>query len=413
MPKITLFIVRKIFLTVCLIIACFLVGYFLGSRQYQIQFESFRNIKISREVPPDKSVLDFSLFWQVWDTVEAKYFDKNKIVPAEMVYGAIKGMVESLGDPYTVFLTPTENKVVNEDLNGSFEGIGIQIGFKGTQLAVMAPLPNSPAEKAGIKPGDFIIGIKDESKKIDHGTTGLSLNQAVEEIRGPRGSKVTLTLLREGVTEPLVIELTRAKLDVPSLILNYVGDNGKYTHLELLKFGAETTGEWKKAVDEIIKKKEVAGIILDIRNNPGGYLQGAIDIAAEFMKVGSVAVIEEKSNGIRNEFKTERIGLLSNTKVVVLINGGSASASEILAGALRDGKNIKLIGEKTFGKGTIQEPDELPGGAGIHITTAKWLTPSGYWVNEKGLEPDFKVEDNVETTEDEQLQKAIEFLNSQ
>ncbi len=413
MPKINLFIIRKIFLTICLIIACFLVGYFLGSRQYQIQIENFRNIKISREIPPDKSALDFSLFWQVWDDLEIKYFDKSKIVPSEMVYGAIRGMVEALGDPYTVFLSPEENKVVNEDLNGSFEGVGIQIGFKGTQLAVTAPLPDSPAEKAGIKPGDFIIGIKDEAKKIDHGTTGLSLPQAVEEIRGPKGTKVTLTLLREGMAEPLIVELTRVKMEVPSIILSYVGDNGKYAHLKLLKFGAETTDEWKKAVDEILKKKEVIGIILDLRNNPGGYLQGAVDICSEFMKVGSVAVIEEKSDGTRNGFKTERIGLFSNIKVVVLINGGSASASEILAGALRDNLHLKLIGEKSFGKGTIQEPDELSGGAGIHITTAKWLTPSGFWVNEKGLEPDIKIEDDVKTAEDEQLQKAIEVLNSQ
>lgn len=389
-----------------------MVGYFLGSRQYQIQIESFKNIRISREIPPDKSVLDFTLFWQVWDDLEAKYFDKSKLVPTEMVYGAIKGMVEAVGDPYTAFLPPSQNKVVNEDLNGSFEGVGIQIGFKGTQLAVIAPLPNSPAEKAGIKAGDFIVGIKDDKKKINQGTVGISLPDAVEIIRGAAGTKVTLTLLREGNTEPMVMELTRAKVDVPSVILSYVGDNGKYAHIRLLKFGSETTGEWEKAVDEINKKKEVRGVVLDLRNNPGGYLQGAVDIASDFMKVGSVAVIEEKSDGAKNQFKTERVGLLTNMSVAVIINGGSASASEILAGALRDIQHIKLVGEKSFGKGTIQEPEELGGGAGLHITTAKWLTPSGYWVNEKGLEPDIKIEDNLKTTEDEQLQKAIELLNS-
>ncbi len=413
MPKINLFIIRKIFLTIALIIICFLGGYFLGSRQYQIQFENFKNIRISREVPPDKSVLDFTLFWQVWDDLEAKYFDKSKLVPAEMVYGAIKGMVEAIGDPYTAFLPPNQNKVVNEDLNGSFEGVGIQIGFKGTQLAVVAPLPNSPAEKAGIKAGDFIVEIKDDKKKIDRGTVGISLPEAVEIIRGAAGTKVTLTLLREGNTEPMVIELTRAKVEVPSVILSYVGDNGKYAHIKLLKFGAETTGEWEKAINELIKKKEVRGIVLDLRNNPGGYLQGAVNIASDFLKVGSVVVIEERSDGAKNPFKTDRLGLLTNMSVVVLINGGSASASEILAGAIRDIQHIKLVGEKSFGKGTIQEPEELDGGAGLHITTAKWLTPSGYWVNEKGLEPDVKIEDNLETTEDEQLQKAIEVLNSQ
>ena len=374
--------------------------------------KKFPRVTISREIPPDKSDLDFSLFWRVWDTVSSRYFDKSKIIPANMIYGAIEGMVVAIGDPYTTFLPPSENKVVQEDLNGSFEGVGIQIGFKGKQLAVVAPLPNSPAEKAGVKPGDYIVGIKDEGKDIDRGTVGVSLSEAVQMIRGKAGTKVTLTLLRGDATEPIVVELVREKLDVPTLILAYVGEGGSIAHIRLLKFGGETNGEWEKVVKEILKKKEVKAVILDLRSNPGGYLQGAVDIASEFLKAGSIVVTEEKYDGTKAEDKVERLGLLINIPLVVLVNEGSASASEILAGALRDDRKVQLIGEKTFGKGTIQEPVQLEGGSGLHITIARWLNPSGYWVNEKGLEPDIEVSDNPETSQDEQLEKAIEFLES-
>ena len=189
------------------------------------------------------------------------------------------------------------------------------------------------------------------------------------------------------------------------------GGNGrKVAHLRLLKFGAETYAEWDKAVVEISQKADLSGVILDLRNNPGGYLQGAIDTASDFLKVGDVVVIQESGSKVKESFKSERVGRLGGKKLVVLVNEGSASASEILAGALRDDNHVKIIGETTFGKGTIQEPLELDGGAGLHITIARWLTPSGFWVNEKGLEPDIKIEDNPETLEDEQLLKAIELL---
>lgn len=344
--------------------------------------------------------------------LSSKYFDKTNLNPGKMVYGAISGMVSAIGDPYTVFLPPEENKVVQEDLNGAFEGIGIQIGFKGTQLAVIAPLPGSPAEKAGIKPGDFIIGIKDEGKKIEMGTVGISLPEAVQMIRGKAGTKVTLTLLRDTSPKPMVVELVREKMEIPTLILSYVGEGESVAHIRLLKFGGETEKEWSKVVSEILKKKSVRAVVLDVRSNPGGYLQGAVDVASEFLKNNSVVVIEERGDGSKSEYKVERMGLLTNIPVVVLINEGSASASEILSGALRDIRKIKLVGEKSFGKGTIQEPAQLDNGAGIHITVARWLTPSGYWVNEKGLEPDVEIEDDPKTSEDEQLQEAIKLLES-
>ncbi len=389
----------------------FSTGYFIGKRGFELEKKGFK-IEINRDTPADKN-LNFTLFWKVWDTVTESYYDKSKIAPKNMVYGAIKGMVDSIGDPYTTFLTPSENQVIQEDLQGNFEGIGIQIGFRGTQLAVVAPLPGSPAEKAGIKAGDYIIGVKDEAKGIDRGTVGISLPEAVQTIRGTAGTKVTLALLRNGSDQPIIVDVTRASIDVPSVSLAFVGKDKSIAHIRLLKFGGETTTEWESSVLEVLKNPDLKGVIVDLRNNTGGYLQGAVDIASEFLEVGDVVVIEEKGSGERNEFKVERMGKLKKEPLVILVNKGSASASEILAGALRDDKKTFLIGTTTFGKGTIQEPLEIENGAGLHITTAKWLTPSKFWVNEVGLDPDVKIEDDPETPEDEQLNEAIKVVENQ
>ena len=409
MPKTNFTLIRYLILAVIVLAATFSAGYLIGFKGYQGSLAEFPKVTITRELPPDKKDLDFSLFWRVWDTINTSYFDKEKVIPANMVYGAIEGMVSALGDPYTVFLPPDKNRVVQEDLLGSFDGIGIQIGFKGNQLAVIAPLPNSPSEKAGIEAGDFIVGIKDEAKGIERGTVGISITDAVSAIRGPAGTIVTLTLLREGQEEPIVVDVVRESIDVPSVTLTFVGDDENIAQVRLLKFGGETEAEWEEAVIEILKKQSLKGIVLDLRNNPGGYLQGAVDIASEFMKTGRVVVIEERGEQ-KSEYVVEKIGRFPNTPLVVLVNQGSASASEILAGALRDDKKVKLVGEKTFGKGTIQEPQQVDGGAGLHITVARWLTPSGVWVDGEGLTPDFELEDNGETDEDEQLQKGIELL---
>jgi len=409
-PKINFPKVRKFILIVLACAILFGGGYALGASGFKASLNKFPNVTISRTIPPNKQNVDFSLFWRVWDTLSAKYFDKSKLNPGKMVYGAISGMVSAVGDPYTVFLAPEENKIVEEDLNGTLEGVGIQIGYRGTQLAVIAPLPDTPAEKAGVKAGDFIIGIKDEAKDIDQGTSGMSVPDAVSIIRGRAGTKVTLTLLREATPEPVVVELTRARIDVPTLITTYVGEGESVAHIRLLKFGGETEAEWNKAVREILRKDSVEAVVLDLRNNPGGYLQSAVDVASDFLKTGSVVVTEERGDGTKNQFKVERLGLLTSTPTVVLVNEGSASASEILAGALRDVRKISLVGGKTFGKGTIQEPIDVDGGAGLHVTIARWLTPNGTWVNEKGLEPDVVIEDDEATPEDEQLNKAIELL---
>lgn len=410
MAKVNLSTVRKIIASVFLAVALFSSGYFLGTSGFKAKVNKAKNIQIVRELPPDKHNIDFSLFWKVWDILEAQYFDKSKINRTEMIYGAIEGLVAALKDPYTVFLPPKENKVVQEDLSGSFEGIGIQIGFRGSQLAVIAPLPGSPAEKAGLKAGDFIIAIKDEAKGIDRGTVGMSLPEAVEAIRGKAGSKVTLLLTREGENTPLAKEVVRAKLNVPSVIVTLEGDEKQIAHVKLLKFNGDTLKEWNKELGQVFAKENLSGMVLDLRNNPGGYMEGAVDIAAEFLPVGSLVILEERTAVAKKEYRTQRAGKLTKIPLVVLVNEGSASAAEILAGALRDLNRAKLVGEKTFGKGSIQEPLELEGGSGLHITVAKWLTPNGIWVNGEGLEPDVKIADDEKTVDDEQLQEALKFL---
>ncbi len=386
-------------------------GYYLGVQGYKAEVTKALEVKVSRVTPPDKNV-DFTLFWQVWDTLSAKYYDKSKLVPSEMVYGAIKGMVDSVGDPYTMYLPPTQNKIVDEDLSGSFEGVGIEIGYRDSKLAVVSPLPGSPAEKAGVKPSDYIVHITDKLKNVDVNAQALSLPQAVSYIRGPANTKVSLTLIRDGNPTPIVVELTRAKLNVPSITLKFVGKGENIADIKVSKFGAETASEWNKAVNIILQKQGVKEVIVDLRNNPGGYLQSAIDLGSDFVPTGTTIVIQENGDGSREEFKSEKLGRLQNYKVVVLINGGSASASEILSGALRDDRGFKLIGEKSFGKGTVQEPVEITGGSGLHVTTSKWLTPKGTWVHGVGLTPDVEILDDEKTVEDEQLQKAIEFLNN-
>jgi carboxyl-terminal processing protease len=415
-PRFPLLLLRKAIVVILLISSSFTIGYYVGFSGFKSAVSEFPKVEISRETPPEKQNLDFSLFWRVWDTLHTRYFDKEKLIPSQLVYGAIRGMVASIDDPYTVFLPPSENKIVQEDLQGNFEGVGIQIGFKGTQLAVIAPLPNSPAEKAGVRAGDFIVGIIDKGKEIERNTSGITLPEAVQAIRGPAGSRVTLVLRREEKEELLEIEIVRASINVSSIIVDYLGEDsdesgkGVIAHVKVLKFAGETLTEWEETVIELLKRKDLSGIIIDVRNNPGGFLQGAVELASDFLDTGEVVVTEEDGSGLTQEFRVEKLGRFRNSDIVVLVNEGSASASEIFAGALRDNKEVILVGETTFGKGTIQESQQIDNGIGLHITTARWLTPSGFWVNDGGLIPDIEIEDNPETEEDEQLLEAVKLF---
>lgn len=402
MSKLNLRQIRVILLTIAFGLLAGGIGYSLGSQKIEVSLDRASGVKIERTAPADHANLDFSLFWSVWDRLSANYLDKAALKPAAMIYGAIRGMTAALGDPYTVFLPPTENKQTKEDLNGAFEGVGIQLGYQDGNLTVVSPLKGMPAEKAGIKAGDFILKIDDKE------TNGLSLPEAVNLIRGPSGTKVKLTLLREGEANPDEKELIRQEIVVPSV---EIGFEGNLAVLKLSRFGDRTDEEWGKAIDEVLSHQPTAaGLILDLRNNPGGYLAGSIFTASEFLSSG-VVVQQEHANGQRENFAVDRKGKLINLPLVVLINKGSASASEILAGALQEHKRAKVVGEKSFGKGTIQEAQELPGGAGLHITTARWLLPSGKSIDKNGVTPDFEIKDNPETKEvDEQLEKAKEIL---
>lgn len=357
---------------------------------------------------------DLSLMWKVRDALNLDYLDKEKVKDDKaLMYGSIKGMVEALDDPYTMFLAPEENKSANEDLAGSFAGVGIQLGYKEKTLAAMSIIPKSPAEKAGIKSGDLILKIVDKANKVDKDTTGISLDEAVKLIRGKKGTEVTLNLYREGKTGSFDMTLTRDDINVPGLEMEWKESGGKkIAWIKFYKFSEQIFNEWPEMVNKIKNEKDgnYGGVILDLRNNPGGYLQASVLAASEFLNDG-VVVKQESTNGITETYKVDKTrGNLLNDKMVVLINGGSASASEILAGALKDHGRAKLVGEKSFGKGTVQETKEFKDGSGIHITIAKWLLPSGKNIHKEGITPDVEVKSGDDPKVDIQLDKAIDVL---
>jgi len=356
---------------------------------------------------------DLSLFWQVWQELEQKYLDKEAIDGEEMVFGAIKGMVASLGDPYTSFFPPSDNKVNKEELNGEFGGVGIQLGFKNQTLSVVAPLGNTPADQAGVEPGDYILKITDKNKDINQDTEGISLPEAVKLIRGKEGTVVTLTLMREN-KPPFEVDLTRAKIVIPSLTEEWIERDGKkIAYVHLLQFSEVMYQQWEDWVRTVSQEKQTenfGGVILDLRNNPGGYLEGSVFVASEFLSSG-VIVKQEGVNDLQTH-QVSRVGNLLDVPLVVLVNRGSASASEILAGALKHYQRGQIIGEKTFGKGTVQEPEDLPGGSGLHITVARWLLPGGENIHDQGIEPDIGVslEEQAEEGIDMVLEKGIQVL---
>jgi carboxyl-terminal processing protease len=380
---------RKIifgFLVAILIGGSFYGGFFYGKLQCKV-------------CPPED--IDFSLFWEAYHKLQEKFVDKSKIDPKQIIYGAISGMVKSLGDPYTTFLTPEETKRFIEDVKGTFEGIGIEIGIKKGQLQVIAPLEGTPAFRAGLKAGDKILKINDTP------TVDLTLEQAVSMIRGPKGTKVRLTIYREGWEKEKEIEIVRDVIEVPSLRWE---EKDGIIYIRIYQFSERASLDFARAAIEILKSPS-RKIVLDLRDNPGGYLEVAQDIAGWFLEKGKTVVIEEFANGERKEYKSEGPSYFSDYKIVVLINGGTASGAEILAGALRDNRGTLLIGEKSFGKGSVQELERLMEGS-LKITIAKWLTPNGKLISDVGLEPDEVVKMPEGEEKDLQLERAIEILKN-
>lgn len=410
-----------------LVIIAALLGYYVGVTKISFELRNYepRIDVTSKEPPPSEKSVDFSTMWTVMQKLTSTYYDKEAINPQKFLDGAIQGMVNSLDDPYTVYLPPARNNDFKQGLAGKFEGIGAELGMKGKQIVVVAPLDGSPAQKAGLRPGDAILKVNDDF------TNGWSLTQAVDKIRGEKGTDVTLTVLHKNDSKPVDVKIVRDTIQVKSVvtwtkkvkdideikanteILKKAPDD-KVVYVRLSQFGDSTNKEWEviaaKIARDVKADNKIRGVILDLRNNPGGYLNDAVYIASEFLRDGTV-VQQEDRNKDRTGYAVTGKGLLFDVPLVILINKGSASASEIVAGAMQDRKRAELVGEQSFGKGTIQQAEDLGGGAGLHITIAKWLTPDGRWIHQKGLTPDVKVElDSKDQSHDVQLEKAVEEL---
>src|SRR3989338_3853852 len=314
-----------------------------------------------------------------------KYVDEDKLDTKKLLYGAIQGMVDSIGDPYTVFFEPPESKKFQEEISGSFGGVGIEIGKREGVLTVIAPIKDTPAYKAGLKAGDKIL-------RVDNAPTAdLSIEEVVNLIRGKRGTPVVLTISSNGA-DTRDVEIIRDTIKIPTVEWTMLeSEEKKVAYLQIFTFNQNVDSEFQKAAQEILKS-EAERLIVDFRNNPGGLLDSAINIAGWFLDKGQVVTVEAFKDDSRNEFKSSGNGSLKIYPTVILINGGSASASEIVAGALHDNRGVRLVGEKTFGKGSVQELESFKDGSSLKVTVAKWLTPNGISISDTGIEPDTKVE---------------------
>lgn len=352
--------------------------------------------------------LDLAPFWKTLETLDDRFVatTASSSVPSdkEKVWGAIEGVTASYGDPYTIFFPPKETTAFEEEVRGSFEGVGMEIAIKDKVLTVVAPLKNTPAERAGIQPGDQIL-------KIDKlYTGGMTVEEAIKHIRGPRGTTVTLAIKRNGGIED--IKVTRDVINIPTIDTK-LRDDGVFV-ISLYNFSANSANLFRDALREFIESGSDK-LVLDLRNNPGGYLESAVDMASFFLPLGKTVVIEDA--GVKAKQKAERsFGynvFTENLKMVILINEGSASASEILAGALHEHGIAKLVGEKSFGKGSVQELIEITPDTALKVTIARWLTPKGKSISENGLEPDIKIEvtaKDIEKKLDPQMDKAVSIL---
>ncbi len=397
------------FAVLAFLVLAFFVGYDRGrgSLSSGSDVVSVNGAVILNRKSQDNEV-DFALFWKVWEILKDKFVDQSKLDAKQMLYGAIDGMLASTGDPYTTFFDPKEKEDFQEDMTGNFEGIGAEMAIKDEILTIVSPLEGTPAERVGLLAGDKILKIDGEP------TTNMDVEEAVRRIRGPKGTSVTLNIYHEGDEEPEDIVVPREVIHVKSLRFEMREEDVAYIRLN--RFGDETADEFEWAVRSAVSAK-AQGLVIDLRNNPGGLLTSAVDIASFLLPEKSVVVIEENGRGDRKELKTHVGDVFSELPTSVIINGGSASASEILAGALRENRdNVRLIGEQSFGKGSVQELVSVTKDTAVKITVAKWLTPQGNQINKIGITPDETVSvtrEQVTSKEDPQLQKAIEWVKSQ
>lgn len=350
---------------------------------------------------------DFEQFWKVWNILNEKYVPTKHAAVSneEKVWGAIAGLTNSLGDPYTYFMPPQEKSLFEQDVQGSFGGVGMQIGAKDGLLTVIAPLKGSPAERAGIKKGDRVL-------KIDNATTSeMTIDKALYLIRGPVGKSVKLTIFRTEIKEPFDVSIVREVIQVPTI------DTEKREDIFIIRlYGFPATGAelFRQALREFVKSG-ADKLVLDMRGNPGGYLEVAVDMASWFLPQGKVVVSEEEKSGKGQVFRSKGYNIFGDKfHFVILVDGGSASAAEILAGALQQHGVATLVGTKTFGKGSVQELIPVTEDTSLKVTVARWVTPNGTNLSEGGIDPDVKVDitrEEVEQGKDPQLDRAIELLH--
>jgi len=386
-----------------------IVGYLLpGNRQPDGNLPSIGSL-IPPEGPEASTPSDqkelFKPFWEAWDIVHDNFVDQP-LDDELLMQGAIRGMVDALGDQHTSYMDPDQTRELNTSLEGEYEGIGAEVDPTTDYLTIVSPFPNSPAEEAGLRPGDQVIAVDGEDM------IGIDGHLVVRKVLGPAGTKVVLTILREGNLEPFDVEITRATIVLPTLESRML--EGNIAYIRLYGFGEKSAADLRKALEELLSQ-EPAGLIFDLRSNGGGLLSAAVDVSSEFLE-DKVVVIQEFGDGTRETLSTNSRGVATEIPLVVLVNEGSASASEIVAGAIQDYGRGRLVGMTTFGKGSVQLPIELQDDQGIvRVTIARWLTPNERQIHEVGLEPDVEVEltnEDFDAGRDPQLDKAVELLST-
>lgn len=352
---------------------------------------------------------EFSSFWKVWKILDEKFVSSASTTDETKIYGAIQGLASSYGDPYTTFFPPAENKIFKEDISGDFGGVGMEIGLRDKQLVVISPMKDSPAEKSGVKAGEFILSINGTS------TIGMSTEQAVQLIRGPKGTEVKISFLSAGATKPTIRTIVRDIIKIPTI--DVTEKPGGITVISLYSFTAQSPELFREALRKFISSGNHK-LILDLRRNPGGYLDAAWDIASWFLPAGKTIVIEDfGKNDQPRTYRSKGYDIFnSNLKMIILVNSGSASASEILAGALQEHGIAKLVGTETFGKGSVQELVNVTDNTSLKVTIARWLTPKGHNLSLNGLKPDYEIiptEKDTNAGKDVQMDKAVELLQAQ
>lgn len=381
-------------------------GFYFGEKS-QLQNITAESI-INKDLAASTTI-DFAPFWKTWKTLEEKFVATSEgktVTDQDKVWGAIRGLVAAYGDPYTTFFPPEESKNFGEEIQGSFEGVGMEIGIRDGVLTVVAPLKDNPAYKAGIKSGDQVIKINNIL------TASLSVDEAIKLIRGPKGTSVTVTVVRKDVKNPIDFILTRDTINIPTIDTEALP--GGIFVIRLYNFSQNSANLFRGALRQFILS-DSHKLVLDLRDNPGGYLEVAVDMASWFLPIGRTIVTEDfGSTTPKDTYKSRGYDIFNkNLQFVILINGGSASASEILAGALQQYGVAKLIGEQTFGKGSVQELLPITSDTSLKVTIARWLTPNGTWISEKGLTPDIVVPfvaDKNDPTKDVQMDRAVAEL---